>query len=239
MTKRIVLAAIAAIALLCPVDGSAALISGQMSFGGSAVVDAENIDWTPIGGGTGVFGVDSFVGNTGYFASLQTTPETVGSMLDLNLTSAPVGVPNLGIANFITFASVPGLTFTLDLIAPGPFSSAQCGDAPAAGQTCSFPGSPFGLSNPTAQSSDVSLVLFGTVTDGSGDLPSKWRATFTTQFDVPYQELLDIVFNQGGSVANTYSATLVATPVPEPASVMLLGAGLLGLAWFSSKRKTS
>ena len=223
-----------AIAMLGPVHARAALISGQMSVSGSVIVDATTIDWTPPAGGTGDVNVDPFVGNTGFFTTLAGEE---GAILDLNLPAAPVGVPNLGIANFMTFATVPGLVFTLDLIAPGPFSAAQCFDAPAAGQTCTFPGSPFGLSNATAQSSDVNLVLYGTVTDGSASPPSNWRMTFTTQFDLPYQQLLDQVFTQGLSVENTYSATLVATPIPEPASVMLLGAGLLGLAWFSSRKR--
>jgi hypothetical protein len=227
------LAAFAALmATLAPPGAHATIISGQMSITGSVMVDAQTIDWTPIGAGGNV-NVDPFVGNSGYFTSLA---GVTGTIQDLDLASAPVNTPNLGITNFITFAADPNLTFTLNFIAPGPFSSAQCFDAPAAGQVCTYPGSPFGLSNPTAASTDVNLVLYGTVSDGSGSPPSAFRGTLTTQFDVPYQTLLDTVFVQGGSVANTYSGTFVVTAVPESATIFLLGAGLLGLAVVVRKR---
>ena len=233
--KLIIMFAATAALLLGPPGARAALISGQLATFGSAIVDADDIDWTPLATGEGVFGIDPFVGNTGSFLPLA---GTTGDILDLNLAAAPVGVPNLGIANFITFDAAPTLTFTLNFIAPGPFSSAECFDPPAAGQECSFPGSPFGLTNASVNSSDVNLVLFGTVSDGSGDPPSAWRGTFTTQFNESYQSLLNKVFVQGGSVANTYSATFIVTPIPEPATALLLGAGLLGLVWVA-RRKTS
>ncbi len=212
-------------------NAQGAAINGELKITGSVIVDDENIDWTPPGSGEGVFNIDPFV-NTGFFTALGGTS---GTMLDLNLATAPVGVPNLNIVDFMTFAAAPTLTFTLDYIAPGPFSSAACFDAPAAGQVCTFPGSPFGLSNATAGTSVVDLVLRGMVTDGSGDLPSTFVGTFSTQFNVPYQQLLDIVFVQGGSVNNTYSATLEVNQIPEPGTVLLFGAGLLGIAWLRKR----
>ncbi len=226
------LGGLAAILLaFAPTTANAAIINGELKVTGSVIVDAMNIDWTPPDTGQGLFNIDPFV-NTGFF---QTLAGTTGDILDLNLGAAPVGVPNLGITNFLTFAANPSLSFTLDLIAPGPYSSAQCGAAPAAGQTCTFPGSPFGLTNASANSSSVELVLFGTVSDGSGDPASNFRGTYTAQFNTSFQELLDTVFVQGGNVSNTYSATFAVTgapqsTVPEPTTILLFGVGLLGLA---------
>lgn len=42
-----------------------------------------------------------------------------------------------------------------------------------------------------------------------------------------------------GPVALTFSAVSDATPVPEPGTVMLLGAGLLGLAVYGKRRKNA
>jgi hypothetical protein len=235
MKITVPLAALAAFTMtLGPPGAQATVITGQLSITGSAIVDEDTIDWTPPATGTGTFNIDPFVGNTGYFASLAGTS---GSILDLELAVAPVGVP-INIPNFMTFAADPSLTFTLTMIPFGPFSPAQCFAAPAAGQTRTVPGSPFGLSNTTAASTDVNLVLYGTVSDGSGSPASAFKGTFTTQFDVPYQQLLTDIFVNHGSARNTYSATFVVTAVPESATIFLFGAGLLGIAVIARKRTT-
>ena len=225
------LPAAAAILLLGYSQADAALIDGELNITGSVIVDALNIDWTPPGTGVGDFTVDPFV-QSGFFTTIA---GSAGTSADLFLPAAPVGVP-ISIPDFLTFAADPSLSFTLTFITPGPFSSAECFDAPAAGQVCSFPGSPFGLTNPSATSSSVELVLLGTVSDGSSSPPSNFRGTYTAQFNQPYQDLLDTVFVQNGSVANTYSATFTVSSIPEPTSVVLFGLGLVGLVALRRRR---
>ena len=53
-----------------------------------------------------------------------------------------------------------------------------------------------------------------------------FEGTFSNQFGVPYQTLLNTVLT-GGSVPTPYSATFTVTPIPEPSTFGLLGLGLV------------
>jgi hypothetical protein len=75
----------------------------------------------------------------------------------------------------------------------------------------------------TTYQSDLSLILFGTGTlsaTGYEDTPGTWQFT-------------------GQGVDNfSFSANSNANPIPEPATMILLGSGLLGVAGLSRRRKT-
>ncbi|MCW2240931.1 PEP-CTERM sorting domain-containing protein [Azospirillum canadense] len=49
----------------------------------------------------------------------------------------------------------------------------------------------------------------------------------------------DMYFNSTGSITNGANVTLTAVPVPEPASLAVLGAGLLGLGFLRRRKEDS
>ncbi len=201
----------------------AAPISGTLNISGAVSVGATTIDWLNLPAGGGQFVVDP--SSTGSFASLVGTQ---GSAKNLNVTVEPVGTP-FSLPDFIT---LPGMSFTLTFIAPGVFSSADCGAAPAPGQTCTptalGPKSPFNMVNGAAGAT-VSLSVMGTVKADDG--PSQpFQGVYTTQFvGQTFQDLLGAI-GGGGTVQASYSANLVTsvTPeVPEPSTMYLTLSGLL------------
>jgi hypothetical protein len=155
----------------------------------------------------------------------------------------PQIVGNPGFANtmFMTFNNA-GVTTQLliNLIDPGMYSPVACFLAPVSGQQCTVPGSFFNLvNNPppfpsgtpcgsTGCQATVTWVFEGTTAGNSGT-QSHWVGNFTSQFPLgtPYQTLLSQL-SQNGFVSNTFSGTItLLTPVPEPDTMILLGAGLL------------
>lgn len=212
-----------------------AAILGNLNINGSATVGLTTIDFLPLLGGTGAFTVAS---GSGSFASV--VPNT-GTIKDLDSTIQPVGVP-LSLANFVILTGLPNMQLTLTFIQPGVFSSAQCGDLPAAGQTCTpvVPGgSPFNLLNGTATSSTASFgVLVQALDTNTGEVTTG-TGTFTTPFSVPFQTILSTLSNNGVVADNPYSATFTLdTIVPEPATMTMgtLGLGLIVLGTIRRKR---
>jgi len=213
---------------------SAAIISGELNNAGDVQVTATDINFLPLGVGTGTFTVTPGT-QTGSFIPLAST---TGTILDLNQAAQPTGTP-LNLANFMTFASAPGLHFDLDFIDPGVYTAAECGLAPAPGQTCTpFPSSPFNLAN-TAVGSTASFTIRGIVSDGSGDPSSSFTGTISTSFTgIPYQQLLATVA-QGGSVDASFQGNFVVTAVPEPSTLVLSSLGallVLGAGWRRRRR---
>jgi hypothetical protein len=197
----------------------------------------------------GNFTVSSFP-TDGIFSSLI---GSTGTVQDLNYAVQPLNQALL-LSNFV---DLPGSDYALDLtFRPlGTFGSAQCNAAPAVGQICTpgglglvTPSDPLGLSdlNMTNGINQVSISF-----DANGELrqistgdTSPFDGTFTAQIvGQSYQSIL-ATLGSGGTISTTYSATFTAdapvsgAPVPEPASLLMLGSGLAGIMGYLRTKRS-
>lgn len=234
------IAGVAGLSVFCVSSASAAPIAGTVNISGSVAVGGTFIDFQPpVGPPNGSFSVSN-TGNTGSFAALN---NTTGSILDLNEMVQTPGVPFPPLVGFLTFASAPDIRLDLTSIDVGSFTSTDCFAPPAAGQTCTPPlgfggaagTNPFNLNNTSASTSSASITFHGTAVNTATGETSSFIGIFSSQFTVPYQTLLaDIAAGQ--TVSTSYSATITASAVPEPATMILLGSGLIGIFVIGRKR---
>ncbi len=246
--KHLFTAAVLVAGSMVAASASAATLAGSFDLAslGNAKVGPDYIDWGqqgPVYGPTDgdvifTFGTGDFGAGGDYNLAL-----TLGGLKDLDLLTAPVGAP-LSISNFLTSDVYSNLDFTLTYLAPGSGTAAGCGNSP--GTNCTpFVGSPFTIVNgqalPNGQiGSGVTVNMAGTVSDGSGDPVSYWSAAFTTQFATLSSGEILAMIDDEGFVESAYSAQFVVdvTPVPEPASMVLTGLALSGMAMFIRRRRS-
>jgi len=168
-------------------------------------------------------------GATGSFAALGGTTVTIQNVSNPPAVTGGGGFPA---QSFLSFDAMPGLgTLQLNFIFAGIDSAAACGAAPAVGQVCSPAGTPYNFQNTPGGGSSLGFVFQG-ISDPAG---STWTGSFTSQFNVPYQTLLQALAT-GGTVSSTYSASFNVV-VPEPTSLALLLGGL-GILVGVSRRRT-
>ena len=169
--------------------------------------------------------------------------QTVG-INDLNRTNQPI---NSSFTNFdfIDFTSMPTYpSLNANFIPLGAFGSADCTATPAAGQTCTpnvVGGSPFSFTNTSNGLGGINSSATWDISGVTSDGLSTWSAVFTAQFTTSFQDVLTS-FGTTGFVTNSYSAAADVTlsQVPEPATMALMGAGLVlistGFRRFGKKR---
>ena len=246
--KHMLTAAVVAAGSLFAASASAATLAGTFDLAslGNVQVGPTYIDWGEVGP---VFGPSDgdviFTHGTGDFGAGGSFNliGTLGGLKDLNLLTAPVNTP-ISIENFLTSDAHTELDFTLTYLAAGSGTAAGCGNSP--GTVCTpFVGSPFTIVNGQALpngevGSGVTVNMSGTVSDGSADPVSYWSAAFTTQFaTMSSGEILAMIDDEGFG-ESSYSAQFVVdvTPVPEPASMVLTGLALSGMAMFIRRRRS-
>lgn len=206
-------------------------VTGTATFSGNATVNNGGIFFNA----TGANVPNTYVPgspNTGDFSGL--TGGTIMNLVGPSMTG-PVSIPD-----FVTFVTGSGLVhFDLTDILPGTGSAAACSSA-AIGTVCTPPNSPFTLIQTASNAVAITLTLNGKAWINSPSPSSSATGAFTTQ-DVTIGTIPNIIGTllAGGNVHDTYSASFIATPsstVPEPATLLLMGVGLLG-AGLVARRK--
>jgi hypothetical protein len=205
----------------------AAAVTGQANIAGNVNVDLTSILFNPTFTNTaGALETGSFAGLTG------------GTIM--SLTGGP-GTGTVNVPNFISFSQgvAAPITFDLTYIAPGVGTQAACSSS-TPGALCTPNGSPFTLLQLTSSTVVASLQLNGTAYTGSAASGSSaTTGVFSTQTVIGGTIPAIIgALNAGQAITGiTYSASFVASPVPEPGSMLLMGLGLAG-AGLIARRKS-
>jgi hypothetical protein len=162
------------------------------------------------------------------FSGGTVTPGATGNIKNLSTGGGVVD-------QFMVFPAIGpiDLNFVLNGFGTGS-ANTNCAGANTVGSTCSIvAGSPFvltylGLINGTPTTT-VSLAAFGEVIDAAGS--SAWSGGFSTNINAT-PGAIQTTFNNQGFIESTFAGqfAITAAAVPEPMTILLIGAGLVLLA---------
>ena len=216
---------------------NAAPITGSFNITGSVRVNANTIDWLPLGGGVGTF--RTIDPSTGFFIGISDNVGTfTGIAKDLVNPPTGVGVP-VFLGSFLSGFSAAGFTALFyDLTKIRASTAPTCTGAEAVNVSCSagpFPNA-FTLKN-TGTGVSVDFAVEGFFQNGA-DLTSRsfGTGTYTTQLN---GETISSVLQQAGSAngfGSSYSASFNTVPEPGTLAMGVFGLVLVGLKVFTSRR---
>jgi hypothetical protein len=223
-------------------ERASASVMGALDLdGGSVTVSATNLIWSG-------FAIVNGISTLTYGPSNTLVPGGT----DVTLQNLPGSLPT-PINDFMSFAGIPSLDFTLDMAGPGS-SNTDCSAAGLfthGGQCSAFNGVPLILSQAT-NGTLVALGVSGIVSDGTSPI-STWTGEFSetiTSLTIspgvviisPTPLQIQQYFGGPGApnsntISSTYSGTFVATiqpttttPEPSSTSMVLMGSGLVLVA---------
>ncbi len=201
-------------------------VTGVANIAGNVTVSSNSINFAP-----------TFVTTAGAMETGDFTGLTGGTIA--SLTGGPV-TGNTNVMNFIHFTSgvAAPITFDLTYIAPGVGTLAGCGSN-ALGAECTPAGSPFTLFQLNSNTVIASLQLNGnSYTGASATGTSFTTSIFSTQtaLNGTIPQIVSQLSSGQTLTGITYSASFATAPVPEPASILLMGMGLIG-AGIVARRK--
>ena len=189
------------------VTAQAATINGELNFTGVVRVTSNAIDFLPLGPPDGLGNITP--PDTGSFAGLEGSTLRVRDIVAV--PPGPVDPDTTGKELLYNFSGLPGVVFNMNFLVPG-----------------NIPGTPFLLvDNGNGTGSNASFAVKGIFTDGSSSPVSNGVGIFTTQFPglSSAQVLAQLAAN--GFIEKSFSATFIATSVPEPGTTSLLLGGLV------------
>jgi len=236
----------------------AAPINGTFGGNGWATVSFSNLNFCPTGvtpnGANQAGACTPGTGNialSGGALSFANVSGNLNQIKSLSQANQPVGStsgPGLPLPSWMVFTPEavpvggPQISLTLTEVLAGTFpNSPNCDPfgVVAAGQTCTPAGSAFNLQNQTTTSSSATFTILGNAVDGVPADTAPFQIIFTGQFTVPYQVLLQALLTNGGTgnYSGSYSVSFsTISGVPEPGTLSLIGAGLIGLGFIRRKR---
>jgi hypothetical protein len=228
-----------------PLASTASTISGVLSVTGTIEISNDSIAF-----GSNQFSVTSPASSQqGGFTALAGTTGNIG-----NITNPPYATGVIfPTPDFMTFAIVPNITFTLLELEPGTAGAAGCTSTPpAAGQMCtpSLPSqSPFNLFNLSATSSIATFSILGVEVDSLTDTSTPVTGVFTVPLAGENFQTILATIAGGGTVSSSFAAqfttdTSSVPPVPEPGTLSMMAIGMLAigmleLVWFRRTRNTA
>ncbi len=224
---------LAVVALLLSAVSASATPNGTLATTVDGItVTPTTIDWLPAGGGTGGIATTAPT-NVTYTGGGPLLPGSTGLIKDL-IFSDP-----LPVMDFMTFTGHSNLHFDLFGIGAGVANTLCPNTFDPNDPVCSFfLGSPFILHAGSAGTT-LTLNVFGLARDASAT-SSAWQGGFSFDFagETPFD--LQGQFLGTGTITSPHSGAFVdrvgQQPVPEPATMLLVGSGLLGLVGYGRKK---